>query len=828
MNQAHSAVRRRSIALLCAASACALPGIAFAQAATPAPTPAAAPRSGLEEIIVTARRKVENLQNVPVSATALSAVQLQKYDLTSLEKVSSQTPQFTVGRASNGSGATLTLRGIGSSSTSIGIEQSVAVVVDSVYYGQGRIINEGFFDLGRLEILKGPQALFFGKNATAGVVSITSNDPTDKAEYLVRGGYEFNAQQVYGEAIASGPVTDTLGVRLAVRAAKMFGGYFKNEGQDVVYNTTDVATGITTAHPAAAYDKDNPGEREFLGRLTLKWKPDDRLTITLKGTGDINRNDNNSWNYVTFGCSTGVSQQNPSLKCGHNFVISQNYFPEGFGINPYARKDLSLYNDYTSYAVTGTVIYQLPNMTFTSVNNYNHNDNSWACSCGFVSVGAGQSPSNEHTTYHALSSEERVQTTYDGPINVMAGFLYQKTKRVYHQAGAFAGIENSAAPDPSFRYLAYDKYSFTNGETLAGYGQVTWKVLPNLEAAAGVRYTHETKDSYLNQPYVNPALTGIFNPNRPISANQVFNNWSPEATLTWKPTKDITVYGAYKTAYKSGGFSNSGFVSAGTTANDVAFQPERASGFEGGIKTTLFDNQLRFNIGAYHYKYKDLQVDFFNSATFAFITTNAGSAKTDGVELEAEYAPRAVPGLNLHGSLNYNHARYGSYIAPCYGGQTPAEGCNTVFVQKGVAITPGNIATLPPGQDLSGRPTAMAPRWTASFGTSYDIPLSGNLVLGLSGDARYSGGYFASAFAMPLSRQNSYVSVDASARLKTVDDKWELAVIGRNLSNHFIVTGAVDGPNSGTGTGTPAGRIADEIGYVSLPRTVEVQLTFRY
>lgn len=119
-----------------------------------------------------------------------------KQDLSSLEKVAAVTPQFTIGRAPNGSGAHLSIRGLGSNSSSIGIEQSVAVVVDSVYYGQGRIINEGLFDLGRIEILKGPQALFFGKNATAGVVSVTTADPGKQGEVIVRGGYEFNAQQI--------------------------------------------------------------------------------------------------------------------------------------------------------------------------------------------------------------------------------------------------------------------------------------------------------------------------------------------------------------------------------------------------------------------------------------------------------------------------------------------------------------------------------------------------------------------------------------------------------------------------------------------------------
>src|SRR3984957_788191 len=150
-----------------------LPSIASAADAT-AP---AAEAGGIETITVTARRRAETVQDVPVDVTAVTGDTIRKMDLSSLEKLAATTPDFTGGQASNGSGAQLTLRGIGSSSTSIGIEQSVAVVVDDVYYGQGRIIEEGFFDLGEVTILKGPQALFFGKNATAGVISLTSADP---------------------------------------------------------------------------------------------------------------------------------------------------------------------------------------------------------------------------------------------------------------------------------------------------------------------------------------------------------------------------------------------------------------------------------------------------------------------------------------------------------------------------------------------------------------------------------------------------------------------------------------------------------------------------
>jgi len=145
-------------------------------------------------VIVSARKRDENIQNIPVAVTAISAKQLDHYSLRSIEEISANTPQLSVTRGSSGSGATISLRGIGSSYTSIGIEQSVAVNVDGVYYGQGRIINEGFFDMKQVEILRGPQALFFGKNATAGVISFRSADPGNHFEALARAGHEFSGK----------------------------------------------------------------------------------------------------------------------------------------------------------------------------------------------------------------------------------------------------------------------------------------------------------------------------------------------------------------------------------------------------------------------------------------------------------------------------------------------------------------------------------------------------------------------------------------------------------------------------------------------------------
>src|SRR5690606_29596231 len=257
--------------LLCAAVAASL--------ATGALAPLPALSQGLEEIIVTARKREESLQDAPLNVSAISQDRIQKFDVTSLERIATTTPQFFVGRSSNGSGAQMTLRGIGSSSTSIGIEQSVAVIMDGVYYGQGRVLNEGMFDLGQIEVLKGPQSLFFGKNATAGVISLTTAKPGDEFEAIGRVGYEVESEQMRYEGILSGPLTETVGARLAVRYSDMEGGYFSNKSKVQPYDSFDVATGQVNSFISPADNDDAPGEEELLARLTVTADPTDQLSM---------------------------------------------------------------------------------------------------------------------------------------------------------------------------------------------------------------------------------------------------------------------------------------------------------------------------------------------------------------------------------------------------------------------------------------------------------------------------------------------------------------------------------------------------------------------
>lgn len=769
---------------------------------------------GLTEIIVTARKKAESAQDIPVAVTAFAPEQIQRYDISSIERIAASTPNLQVGKATTGSGAQITLRGIGTPASALGIESSTAIIVDGVYYGNGRVLNEGFFDLARIEVLKGPQALFFGKNATAGVISITTADPTDQFEGSTRAGYEFRGKRAFVEQIISGPLTDTLSARLAVRGAKMWGGYTTNYATDQPLTFTDLDTGTTfnTVGPAAA--RKSPQEKEFTGRASLKFEPSDAFNSVTKASMSYNRANDPGWNNIVFSCATGFSTLMPNVPCERKWKVYHNDAPAEVGeIFPYAYEGGKVGATYKSFQVTNNSNYDLGDVVLTAVLNYQNQRNRWFADSDYQQS-VTQIYVSSFAKWKAFSGEFRAQTQYDGPLNAMVGVLYQDSSLTADQNVLFGNVLKSNE-DPVNRYMAYSKYSTTDGETVSPFAQVVWNPVRQIELSGGVRYTHETKDSYFIHPYIRPGLA--YRELDPIETKQTFTDWTPEVTIAYKPTRELNVYFGYKAGYKSGGFSNQSTYTNASLAEDLDFEPEKAKGFEGGVKATLADNQLRLDLALYNYKYTDLQVDFFEAQTFRFVTGNAGSARTKGVELSFEFAPRAVPELSLRGSANYNEAKYIEFDAPCVTGQTPAQGCTLTF----------NTFDGLLGQDLAGKRMAMAPKWTGSLGFSYETPVSGGLAVGLSSDARYSSSYNASPFANPIATQNKYVNLDASLFLRS-DAGWELGLIGKNLTNQFVVSGVVDAPSTGSGTGTAGGKLADQRGYANTPRTVQLQVTYRY
>src|SRR3569833_994889 len=252
-----------------------------------------APKAGepeVSEVVVSARKRDESVIAVPAAVNAVASADLTRYGSTALTEIAQLVPQVIIAKTGGGgAGASLSIRGIGSSPLDAGIDQTVSLNIDGMQISRGRLVTQSFFDLQQVEVLKGPQALFFGKNSPGGVISLKSSGPTKDLEAHVLSGYEFNADQRFTEGTISGPITDMLGVRLAVRASNM-DGY-------ITHTAEPLADPSDPIHPSggAAHRRD-PGTSEIIRRLTAAWRPIDRFGAVLKMTTTKKTNKNKTTN----------------------------------------------------------------------------------------------------------------------------------------------------------------------------------------------------------------------------------------------------------------------------------------------------------------------------------------------------------------------------------------------------------------------------------------------------------------------------------------------------------------------------------------------------
>lgn len=809
---------------------------------------------------MTARATSEAVRDVPVAITAVSEERMNTFGVESLMDLEALTPQLDIGRATSGSGTSIGIRGVFSPSTSIGIEQSVAVIIDGVYFPQGRSINEGLFDTRQVSVLKGPQALYFGKNATAGVISIATNDPGDQFEASFRVNNEFETDDLTIEGMVSVPVNEKLGLRLAVQASDMDKGWIKNnspaEGDQ--YGTIDAATGNIEFWDNPRSADYFPQEETLYVRLTAAGALTDRFSYNLKGSYSRFEQGYTGGGEL-FECPTlnGVAHTSqlvdpqppgrqtplyeplplPGVDCSFDGSRGWNDVPPALAaVNPLVDEfgDGDAGEKYRSYVATGTFDWTFSQVDAQAILNYHEQNTRWVGDQDggeVTSIFAGEENEFEH-----YSAEVRAVTRFDQPLNFVLGGYYQNTNLWFDQDVIFAfapvpgvgvlGPRNTGPlDDPADEFTAYNKLSETDGETKSVYGEVIWDITDQWQLTAGVRYLKETKDSYFIQPYVHPFVTSLFVPYVPGDPStrpefdQSFEDWIPEATLRWTPNEDLTIYAAYKEGFKSGGFSNSAILSNLSPPGflDFIFDPEHNQGGEIGIKAALFESSLVAAFEVFYYEFEDLQVDFFNSQQFAYVTENAGGSETYGAELQLDWAT-PIEGLVVSGSVGYLESKFTDFENFCYVGQTPAQGCGPLL--------PGqNEAEL--RQNLDGNTRPGAPEWSGFFALTYERPIGSALLLGITANMQFKSETTLSS-SDPNATYEAYQTYDANVRLATVDGRWQLAFIGKNLTDKLAIRGAGNVPGTGGNTGTPEGFRGDLTGGAIRGRQLELELTWRY
>ena len=800
--------RTRLLASVALLSALAAGGVVRAADATADSASAAAAPTTVTEVYVTARKQKERLIDVPVAITALTPTAINRYGgIKDLKDVMDNVPNLSITNVASGGGGAVSIRGLGSLGSDTGIPNEVAFILDGVSANRSRSINLGLLDLESVEVLKGPQALYFGSNSPAGVVAMNSVDPGRTFTGYANLSYEFTTQTPNIDAAVTIPITDTLSVRLAGKADTVR-GYIRNVAPPTPQLLDPAMQAIDSGDPGAQY-RYVDGSHEEMGRVSVAWRPSDRFSALVKFS-NFQYTGNDEGGATTIKCGPGVT----TVTENNNFNPVGVPVPGGScnpgatstvgGLNPTVGSKFPFSNNGKLFTFTrnnllsANLTYKLDNLTLNSVTGYYNMGEADFCNCAYSSLAYDMGAQTEN--YHQVSEELRATSTFTAPINAMLGFYFEHSTDNVNSGEFFFPVPPDTVTGQT--NTLQGNY-FTTDDTYSVFGQVNWKILSNLLLTGGARYTHEHKldteqNTYENNnivPLFNAVLGFPFNPFLPVGTKIVApttdDNVSPEVTLSWHPQPNVNIYAAYKTGYKSGGTSNPTALSSSSTATSLSFKPETAKGGEIGMKGEWFHSALRGDIVVYDYEFSNLQVQGLTlvNGLPTYNVDNAAKARTLGFEAQGSYA--FDEHLSVRGNVGYNDAKFLSYPqAPCFfalGAAVLAAAAHGMTI-PGTSVVGGNCV-----RDESGLQLPRAPAWTAGAGFTYSHPLMNTaLLLTLSADVIYTDSYNPSDQLVDVLRVPGYAKINAGIKLSDPDKGWEISLSGTNLTDHIVYNWAYD------------------------------------
>lgn len=775
----------------------------------------------IEEITVTARRSAESLQEVPVTVTAIGGETIDRYQIDQVADLQSRVPALTIQVGGSGAGASVNLRGIGSSAISSAFDSAVAFDIDGVQVSTARLVQAAFFDLAQVEVLKGPQTLYFGKSATAGVLSMKSAEPTDEWEFGFDSAYEFEENGMTLSGFASGPITETLGFRLAASI-----------------NDIDKFQEISAdSNPQRRFR----GQQNFVSRLTLDWAPSERFHANFKANYIRNENDganqfrdidcgaNGVADPVIFGFGNAIIPSEADCDTGDSVFPQPDSDPVTLGgLAPPTNRGANLFaeNDGLAFGLTDIYFTRLnmefdlsDQMTLASTTGYMDFESLDRDAFSFVGVGpavplnpaapiapglaavGGDQPgvglglgSNlADNQTRQFTQELRLLSEFDGAFNFQIGLFYQTREIEFNTAEQAFNVPLAfgSATGGGIGF-DYQREHFTDTEAFSVFGSFDLDLSEQLTLTAGVRYTDETKTNDIAIPFINPIIAGLDldgdgQPNFVSSGFQSDeiefkdDDISPEVSLTYRATDNVNLFAAFKTGFKSGGIDTSALpgvslagignqnidpatgetFDAGATAG-LLFDSETTIGGEVGIKSELLDRTLRLNATAYHYTFEDLQVQQFDGVAVQFATFNAGELTTYGLDVDWTWLT-PVNGLTLNGSMGYLSSEF-----------------TDDFFTVG-------------GDNLNGRDAALAPEFSGNVAIDYFRPVSDGLALSFGANLQYAGDQFTGNSNFQVS-QDSFATVDGYVSLGAPDGSWELSLFATNIADKQIITNSGNRP----------------------------------
>ncbi|MBM0169748.1 TonB-dependent receptor [Altererythrobacter sp. C41] len=700
-----------------------------------APTTDNRPRS-IGEIVVTAQKREQRLQDVPVSITAVTGEAIEDLKITDLRSVQSYVPNMAV--LNSGVNPVVFIRGFGSGPNNVAFDQEVSVYLDGIYGGRGAQFSAPFFDLERMEVLRGPQGALFGRNTAAGAISLISAKPGPAFEGYVSAGYDFERQGVDLTGVVSAPLSDTLGVRIAGKLVHQ-DGYIRN-----LYN-----------------DRDEPLLRDEMARVTLRWQPSADIDVSLKNE------------YGSHALKGGVTVTGSLTEdvydndFGDERYISDNYagagLDEGSGIktwNTALNADISL-GDHTLTLIGGYSHYKTSR--FTAYDEIAP-DGSIPANGGNARFGNGF-PED----FDQWSVEARIASPLGQFLEYVLGVYYDTSEYHLHQDTYYRDIPGLTGHQTTDFYQDSDAWS--------AYGQGTFNFTPDLRLIAGLRYSEVKKSAEFTQR----SVSGVIGPDREGRLSEDY--FDPSGTLQFDVTPDVMVYATVARGSKSGGFVSNTF---NVSEDGFQFAAERSMNYEFGMKSTLGNGLATVNLAIFRMDFEDLQQSAYDPDLRTFFTRNAASARSEGVELEVQIIP--TDSLSLNANVAYLDARFEDYPgAPCLVYET-IEQCDS--------SDPDSLEQ----HNIAGLPLMFAPKWSGNVGFQHEADL-GSLKLTTGGNAQFRSKYYIADGYSPIwGLQDGWAKFDARIELGAQDDSWSIALVGRNLTDVHSRGAAIRLPGSITAT----------------------------
>lgn len=710
----------------------AIPATLWGQAA-PAPQDTAATNGrsygGLAEITITAERRTQTVQKSDLSLQVLSRGDVARADITQAKDLTSVVPGLQI--AQGGEATQIFIRGVGDLSATLTSNPGVAYNVDGVVVARPEEVGMAFYDISRIEVVKGPQGTLYGRNSTGGAINVITNKPdlSRLSGYLtLEGG---NLDMKHSSGAVNIPINSTLAVR----------GAF-----DVVNRAGYLSDGTSD-------------DKHEAGRVRLLWQPSDRISMLT--TVDYAHVHGNGVGYVPNPRPAGSTQ---FLGSGDTaaiaYLASQSPLAAGmaYGVPPftYGLSFFSPFVDNRAWDLYSDFQYDMGWATLTLLPAYRDFQDAERNYPGF------QNTESMHSLQSSFEARLNKETEY---LKWVAGFYLYKED-----------LAGSSHIDRGVPIVLTATYPIVNTRSYAGFGQATYSVLRNWRFILGGRYTHD-QSSLLGQQ---TSLAFLSVPgSESFSGSTAFNSFTWKAGTEFDLTAEHMIYLTASTGFKAGGLNYE--------PPPNAYRPEKLMAYEFGARNRFLNDRVQVNLELFDWDLQNHQegiVTFDSTNQINFLFKNAGSATMRGFNVDL--AARITPRDTLRTFVEFNHAYYNSFVAN-YAASLYQSG----FLATGCTVTPSsNGAPSLVSFDCSGREVAHVPRWTGSASLQHIFELADGATIEASARGQYTDTQWGSIDFTPEVRLPAVVTGDVDLTYTPESARWSATAYVHNVSNVLVATGA--------------------------------------